>query len=55
MERKQSAITEVGLLVKLNGQSRKVFLLRNLTVFDAFFSVVSALYLLFSVLSSPAL
>lgn len=45
---------DVGLAIKLNWQSRKMFLLRNLSVSDGVF-VFNALYLLLSVLSFPAL
>lgn len=55
MERKQSFITEVGLSIKFNWQSTKMFLLRNLSISDGVFFVVYALYLLLSLLSFSAL
>lgn len=53
--RGSSFITKIGLSIELNWQSRKIFLLRNLSISDGDFFVVNALYLLLSVLSFPAL
>lgn len=53
MERKQSFITEVVHKIKLAKQEDVS--IKKLEHIYCFFSVVSALYLLLSVLSSPAL